>query len=442
MSGIFSSLDSYPVDRQSSKSCSSALRGWVAAWGLLLLACAGCDEELEVRYGRAYGPSVNGTSVLQQMFRDAGHTVNTRSQLTPELQRNGEVLVWFPDNFNLPDDKVRDWLDNWLTAQPNRMLIYIHRDFDAEPLYWQEVQSRNLSKQTVEVAQRLGEAENRFLQERNGNFIYSNRNWSGYGRPGIKDAISKSDFPWLQIAELPQSHSPGPVKSVSGPWSVGLDQTKLALRQNSQLVLPTAAVELTPLLRADGLDFAFLERIPRGNFSLGRNSQDSWRLCVNNGSFLLNYPLINPQHRQLALQLINQVGSARRVDFLESDWNGPRIRDTNTIDQRPNGWEFFTIQPLGMILGHLAWIGIMFCFIRWPIFGRPRPLPRVSAFDFGLHLQALANLLARTRQPQFAREKIAQYRHQAGIVEIPGEIPTPDAPRGQVVDTTIKFPSS
>ena len=51
------------------------------------------------------GKSVNGTSILADMFDEAGFKVYSWKYLTPQLQRY-DVIVWAPDDFGLPDVEV------------------------------------------------------------------------------------------------------------------------------------------------------------------------------------------------------------------------------------------------------------------------------------------------------------------------------------------------
>jgi hypothetical protein len=138
---------------------------------------------------------------------------------------------------------------------------------------------------------------------------------------------------------------------------------------------------------------------------------DSRLIVIANGSFLLNLPLVNHEHRKLAGKLIDQVGPpGQTVVFLESDWGGPPIREEDPSAQIPTGMEIFRRFPSGWILWHFAAIGIIFCFSRWPIFGLPRRLERDTTSDFGKHVQALAELLQRSRDEGYAQRRLAYYQ--------------------------------
>ena len=141
---------------------------------------------------------------------------------------------------------------------------------------------------------------------------------------------------------------------------------------------------------------------------------DSWNgegqvIVLANGSWVLNYPLVNHEHRKLAARLVNECGDPGKVAFVESDPGGPGV-----LEREPtSGEEPWPPYPLNAILVHLVVLGIVFCLARFPIFGRPRELPSEPAADFGKHVAALGQLLARSRDRHYAQSRLAQYRQIA-----------------------------
>jgi hypothetical protein len=129
-------------------------------------------------------------------------------------------------------------------------------------------------------------------------------------------------------------------------------------------------------------------------------------VVVNNGSWLLNVPLVNHQHRQLAGRLVRDRGQGGEVVFLESGVGGPSVAATGP--RRHHGLEAFTVWPINVILLHLTASGILYCFSVFPVFGRAKRLPARDNSDFGRHITALGELLARTGDEDFARRQIAQ----------------------------------
>ncbi len=79
------------------------------------------------------------------LCENAGYRTSTRRILGPELQRTAEVIVWFPDDWAPPSPKHQQWFDNWLQSSGGRTLLIVGRDFEAQELYWSEVNARGLS---------------------------------------------------------------------------------------------------------------------------------------------------------------------------------------------------------------------------------------------------------------------------------------------------------
>ena len=131
-----------------------------AIWACLM--AIGCEENLNSIYGQRQGlgsGSVNGTAVLAEMFEKAGHTVVSMRLLSPRLRKRAEAIVWVPDDFDPPSDEVRDWLEKWLSEGSGRTLIYVGRDFDAAPWYWEKVAPEAPAALQPEIAYRRQSAQ-------------------------------------------------------------------------------------------------------------------------------------------------------------------------------------------------------------------------------------------------------------------------------------------
>jgi hypothetical protein len=348
---------------------------------LSLLLLAGCDpEDISDRYGGREGAdidSVNGTSVLGEMITKAGHRVSSARELSPQLGRRANCIVWFPDDFNPPTRAVRSWLEDWLWDEPGRTLVYVGRDFDAATWYWAKVQPSAPAAQAAEVAARLSRARSRFLAERG-------------------ELPEQRDCDWFTVDGRSRPRRVGKLQG-DPQWLAEIDPAKVEIELRGGIE-PSAEAQV--LLKSD--DDVLVSREEIG---------DSQLLIVANGSFLLNLPLVNREHRKLAGKLIAQVGPpGRAVVFLESDAGGPPIRHEDPGVRMPSGLEILLISPLDWIFVHLAVVGVLFCFCRWPIFGLPRELPREATSDFGKHIAALAELLERSRDRTYAEGRLTHYR--------------------------------
>jgi hypothetical protein len=388
---------------------------------VLLVATIGCaPADIKTTYGQrrgaAGGPSLNGTAVFSGMFEEAGHRVITWRRLSPKLDQCN-TIVWFPDDFQPPSEEQRDFLEWWLYEETGRTLIYVGRDYDAEIDYWRQVQAIAPEEQVMEVTRRLATAQARHDAAR-----------------AHMPAAEPAD--WFTLWR-DQPHRK--VESIEGPWSEDIDISQADIELNARLEVLTEAENKAWSERVGNLwdDQAVFTRLlaSEGESIITRVTMEEWKdskiLVVSNGSCLLNLPLINHEHREIAGKLIAEC-SPGRVVFLESTFGGPTVYDDEPGAQIPTGFEAFTVWPLGFILIHFAVFGILLCVALFPIFGRPRGeassagLGAASAIapgaepaastsrsvvraNFGKHISALGELLETTEDRQYARERVIYY---------------------------------
>jgi hypothetical protein len=357
-------------------------RSWLLpALGGLALTVGGCaEQDLETSYGGQRSllstASVNGTDVFANLFTAAGHEVDSRRVLITSAMQSVETIVWFPDDFAAPEPDVCQWFDQWLSDGSGRTLIYVGRDFDAAPLYWRKMAPLAPPDQQQAFRSRASQAA---LRAR--------------GRADANSDDLACD--WFTI-EPGDAGEPGDTGDLAGPWSQGIQA------DNAQLALGARLVPSIPARRQLTSGANLL--VARARRPLGDGSQ---LILVANGSFLLNLPLVNHEHRKLAGQLIAAVGPGQVV-FLESGPGGPPI-DPPQVDN--SLWTVFGAWPLNVVLLHLAVLGLIFCFARWPIFGRPRVSPDETTSDFGKHVDAMGELLRRTKDRNYALAKLAELEH-------------------------------
>lgn len=352
------------------------LRGWLLLAVVGCLALTGCyTERPDTSYGRRSGESIAGTGVLAEMFIQSGHRVSSWRYLSPRLYE-ADTIVWAPDKFTPPDEGTIAWLNEWLEYSPGGTLIYIGRDYDPEISYWRHVLPGAPQTQANEIQSRLSQAEN-FLQKERQRFDFS------------------LECDWFTLDASRPSRK---VQSLSGPWSQGIDARRVEIELNSRTI-PSGEYE-TLLANNDAI------LVSRHGSQWGTTGQ---LIVVNNGSFLLNFPLINHEHRKLAGKLVAATGQAGDVVFLESGVTDPPIQDEDPSNDVPTGIEIFFVWPLNFILLHLALLGLIFAFARAPIFGLPRSLPAPPLSDFSRHVTALGELLQKTKDRGYAAAQLDQY---------------------------------
>ena len=115
--------------------------------------------------------------------------------------------------------------------------------------------------------------------------------------------------------------------------------------------------------------------------------------------------------------------------FLESGPDGPTI-GSREDESEPS---LFDTPPVDLVLLHLALLGVIFCFSRWPIFGRPVEESTTYEADFGRHVIAMGELLERTGDVHYALDRVERSHHwmhpdRAGHTDEVGRLQQPPPP--------------
>lgn len=372
----------------------------ILAMSLLVLgaAVAGCgdSQELMTDYGHRRGraaASVNGTSVLAEMFREAGGRPTTLYTLSSSLN-NFDVVVWAPNDFAPPDQKAREFLEEWLVDDPGRTLVYIGRDYDAAIEYWNRMIPAVDSHDRIEVMRRAAEAR----------AAHSKARIDMPADDGSEWFVTRRDFPGQTLHDL------------DGPWSLHVDGPEARIWLQGRLEIPSQKdlktiwnneppsvfwePEYRPLLVSGDKTLAF---------EVTKSGWDASRIIVvSNGSFLLNLPLVNHQHRKLAGELIKECQPFGKIAFLESGPGGPLVHgNIHKLDENARRMRI-------VLAAHWFFLGAVFCFFVFPIFGRPKTIETDTPADFGNHVDATAALLERTGNIPYARQQLEHYRQWQG----------------------------
>jgi hypothetical protein len=374
---------------------------YILVASLFLVSSAGCQPELQMEYGTRsamHADSVNGTHLFSEMFDRAGHRVTNWRWLSPRLREKADVIVWFSTSFDPPSQEVRDWLEEWLEERPDRTLIYVGRDYDAARPYLERVKKGPpplVLGQVLEVDAMLTEADQRFKTPR------------GTAKGGDGD--------WITIDTKLQPKSVTTLNG-SAEWVSGIQQQKLGIELLGRM---TPGPDVDVLLEDD-----------QKNMLLGELALDDSRmLFVPNGSYLLNLPLVNQEHRKLAGRLVNSVSVNQYVVFLEPG-DTPEILDKDPKAEVPGLGKILARPPLNSIVFHAILIGLIFAFVRLPIFGVPKTLATAALADFGRHVTALGELLMLTKDRQYAVGRVLHYQQMARKQKEPAQLDRPlDIPR-------------
>lgn len=345
----------------------------LAGW----LGCSG--ESLETTYGRRYGPwgaaSVNGTAVFAQMLVQRGHRVTSRTYLGRWLDR-ADCIVWFPNDFSPPREEVFNWLNEWLLVGEDRVLIYVGRDFDAAPLYFEKIIDRVDPKRRAEYVSAKRAAEQWYAIER--------------------QSFTAGANPWFTLDEA-EANRPATELSGAPDWLEGIEMTGTEIRLGRRIT-PAAGSQI---------HLACGDEVILSEQQIGH----SWLLIATNGSFLLNLPLVHPGHRTLAAKLIDRLGPQRRnVVFLESGVGGPPVLAQENTENQSTGLWLLVSHPFCWVLLSALVVASLFVMSKAIPFGPQRRLEDTPVADFGRHLEALGGLLAKTGDREFAIRQLVLYR--------------------------------
>ncbi len=361
---------------------------------LFFFPLSGCGGHVATEYGSRQAihegdESINGTGVLSELFVLAGHRVSTATRLSPRLRNSADVIVWFIQDFSPPSQAAGDSLEAWLRAEEGRTLIVVGRDYDAEPLYWSKVLPQANAQQQPIASSKGALATTRFAGER------------------APTAPQPEDWRWFALDRSPNLLRRG-VTTLTGDWAAGIDPTKAEIELYGRIKSKEPQDEI--LLETPGDVLAFGRWYGAGYFFGGQWSGASQLIVVANGSFLLNMPLVNREHRKLAAALLDEMGEEQRVFFLETGGNAEVLAEDPALPRVPTSTMYFDVPRLQNLLWHLAVLTLIVCFGLFAIHGRPRRAPRPPPSDFGRHAEALGDLLASTRDAAYAQARLSQYR--------------------------------
>lgn len=364
---------------------------------LLWLAGLGCDlqpQRLSRHYGELSGTekrnSVNGTRILADFFQAYGWTVENRSKITPRIDRY-DAIVFFPQDRFTPSPAAIQRIETWLRDGQARTFIYIGRDYDAEIDYWQNMIETLDSSEQPHARRQLARALTRQDQARS-----ANQPASTLSAPATPSQGSRN-CDWFQQSRFPNALA----EKLSGPIASRVTPERPFLPY-STLLSPITDDNTESLLKVDDKPFAFTIQ------------QDDWNggqiIVVSNAAFLLNYPLLDPENRILAGNLIQQLPNSGAALFLESPSN-IQVREQDY--ENHNRWAWITKPPLKYIIPQFLFWGVIFCFVFFPIFGRPKGEARKSTTNFHQHILAMGRLLKRTRASTEVAQWISEYRDRS-----------------------------
>ncbi len=440
---------------------------WVGLALAATLYSTGCGRRtprhLESNYGGLRGAgadrAVDGIDVLAEMFRRNGHRVQRWRRLSPRLMgkerradepdpsKAYDVIVWAPQSFDSVGTEHYDFLGQFVDE--GGTLILVGRSFDPVTEYWRQTLARYEGEDLPRIIREAMSDQSRFQKKM------------------IEDLPAVT--PWCRFV---WQTGDAQVKSLSGEWAVGIDVDKTRIIVPARMLpfqLETGSTGLDLLKRllpsfdleddaeedtdeknseTPGKTPAGLKELQRklldwpndaplvlrqpqvetvlgsdrgplvlritgaestvedeDGFIWGEDSTGQVLLCAN-GSFLLNLGMLPEGNRDLAQLLVDECPPAGKVAVISSGSNRVPVRDSEaSLRHIPPRHE-----PLGTILDHVTFLAVVVCFVFFPIFGRPKEHPAPPLSDFGEHINAVAEIMEKTNDAEYARRQVAAYR--------------------------------
>ena len=369
---------------------------------LTLVVCLatflGCAESkvLDTKYGKVNEKprSINSTSLFAERLKQLGFEVTVRNRISPKIN-DFDTVFWFPADPRCPSIRATEAIENWMDEgweHSSKTLVYVGADYRADEDYYQAIQGSVPPELQAETLRLLSEAQ-LASQERK-------IKWNDDLRPSSSNISCK----WFKMEKIKRRKS----NLLAGPMVPDADFSSPELPIEILMSADAPAYwSKESLLTVDGEDMVY-ELSNQASYTQKRI------IVVQNASFLVNFASADPNKQALAYKLIgtscenlNYYSHRPNVLILESKGEIP-IRNTDFVNQ--NMWAWIAEEPLCYIVPNALFWGVLFCFVCFPIFGRPRRLTRRSTTSFRNHINAVGKQLSRSGGVSQALQTIEQYQ--------------------------------
>ena len=353
--------------------------------------CVSDEPEIDTRYGLSSraAHSLNSTSILLNKIRERGHNVQVKRRITPGIE-NFDAVIWAPDSTDAPSEKAIQALETWVNGYSDRTLIYVGRHYDAQSDYLSAIVQQAKGREKEEMLRRIAEKK-----VRDADLEYQ---W--WNSP-------REDCTWFSLDQSTSTRT----SKLSGPLVASIPNSELP--ELTYSVLLDVVDDYAPSGDYFYLEFekeVLLEVDQKPFVSKLVADQDyakSTIILVSNGCFLLNYGLVDPKKEILADRLLGELPVNANVLILESGPGSIPVSDSDY--ENHNSWAWVSEAPLRYIVPHFLVWGVVFCFVFFPIFGRPRRTEAKNITSFRNHIDAIARQFARSGGIKRARQIIQNY---------------------------------
>ena len=343
----------------------------------LMMSClmsSGCTPTLETRYAASRGASINGINSFLTLLRQSGRKVTVLPGLMTGMEWEYQTVIVFQSEFDELSEKSRRDLQRLISTGLIRTFIMIVRDSDAALDYWRQMQDRSdLSPSAIaDVRQSYETFRTEFLSQAKTEFS-----------PGLGK--------WYGLKRIDRT-AEAPVKTIEQHCDEGLLTVQARWPLNRRLEPGDSAV----VVWRSGDDPLFtLEETTMARV-----------MVLGSATPLLNGGLVDPGNRRLAVEFLRWIPEGDRVAVAVSS---QLFDEQESNAKSPQIWNFVKVHPNGFVFGQGILALLVFCWWKFPIFGRPRRIVSHETARFGRHVDAFGKLLRKSRDVTFAKQRIRDW---------------------------------
>lgn len=346
------------------------------------LALAGCSQTLETRYAATRGKSINGISCFVDLLRASGRKVDLWPGISPEMKEQYDTLIIVQMAFDPRMRLEKHKLSELVEYGDRLQVIMIVRDSDAEVEYWRQIKERtDLTEKQLEAARReYSQARADFESASSGKLDMDEELKFGL------TTVNRIESPSVKTVSYRVDEE---IRNVEANWPL------------HRRLVPSGAAQV---LWNSGEDPLLIKE----ETSIGEY------LVLSSAAPLLNGGLVDKGNRQLVEDFIGHIPESAHIAIALStnwfDFSGHRS---------PSMFDFVKVHPNGWVLCQAIVALLLFCWWKFPIFGRPKVALNVETARFGRHVEAFGRLLRRTQDTNYARQKIRDWQDNQNLRKHP-----------------------
>lgn len=343
-------------------------------WILTILLCVfsgGCQPTVETSYAAVQRPSLNGIGVFVDLLRNEGKRVDIYPAISDKILSYDSVIVFHDEFGAFPAQSIET-----LTSRDSEFypLLIALRDGEWTADYWQDV-SQQL-KSTQPANSELADLA----------YQSARLKWLSNTSSNVPETFNQ-----LYKVDLPPT-PPGRITSITA--------------RNASGELEALTVDIP-----QGRTTVPLHQYAERRWVYGDSAllfQYHWKggdrvLFLGNSAPLLNAGLKHPGNRRLTELLLQEFEDVDSIAICASSAYLDGEADLSL-------WRFAKVFPHPWILGQGLLAIVLFCWGRWPVFGRPASDSTRVTQQFGKHVAAVGALLATTKRLRFAVQRIQEWQ--------------------------------